>query len=131
MIAALVLASLPGFLNYAPTPQEAAIQVVNPPRSQVGVVRTNVDGPYAMALLHGASMEGAPIAAPILLKHFSFGWQTLALVNSRCEIEAYDLGSRAETLLMQGMPAPKDDRPCNGSGRTPARNRRSTQSGYK
>ena len=67
-----------------------------------------------MVLLHGASMEGAPIAAPILLKHFSFGWQTLALVNSRCEIAAYDLGSRAEALLMQGMPAPKDDRPCKG-----------------
>ncbi len=114
MIAMLVLAALPGFLNYAPTPQEAAIEVVNPPRSQVVVLRTNVDGPYAMVLLHGASMEGAPIAAPILLKHFSFGWQTLALVNSRCEIAAYDLGSRAETLLMQGMPAPKDDRPCKG-----------------
>jgi hypothetical protein len=96
------------------TPQEGALRTVGfrmePPPV---VVRVNVTGRYATVLTRGGAMEGSSVAAPILLEHFSFGWQPLDLLNFRCRLDGHDLGAKTNALLMRGMPKPEDDRPCN------------------
>lgn len=103
-------------LMYAPTPQGAAIRALGfGPGTSPAVKRLNLVGPYAAVLISGGIMEGSPVTTPILVKHFSFGWQALALLNSRCGLDAQALGAHVEAALMAGMPAPTDDRPCQGA----------------
>jgi hypothetical protein len=101
--------------SYAPTPQRAAIDAMySDPKKPAVVVRVNVAGSYATVLTSGGRIEGELVAAPILVEHFSFGWQPLALWQSRCDVENSALGKGVEEQLMREMPALHDDRPCQG-----------------
>lgn len=69
--------------SYAPTALRAAIGAMySDPKKPVVVVRVNVVGSYATVLTSGGS-EGGLVASPILVEHFTFGWQPLALWESR------------------------------------------------
>lgn len=109
---------LPMFLllvlhSYAATPQRAAVQIVSFEVKRRAIVRrVNRYGAYAAVLTEGGSMEGSAVTAPILVEHFSFGWQPLDLLNFRCRLEGHELGAKANAVLMRGMPAPLDDRAC-------------------
>jgi hypothetical protein len=100
---------------YAATPQSAAIgaMYVDPRRPPV-VERVNVAGSYAAVLTSGGRIEGELVTAPILVEHFSFGWQPLDLLNLRCRLESHGLGRNTDDALMSRMPKPQDDRPCRG-----------------
>jgi hypothetical protein len=110
LLAALALGS------YAATPEAAAIHAIYVDSSKPPVVqRTNVTGRYATVLLSGAMMEGSAVTAPILVEHFSFGWQALDVLNYRCRLKSHALGTRVDALLMRGMPRPQDQRVCGKS----------------
>jgi len=83
------------------------------PKKPAAISRVNVVGSYATVLTNGGRIEGEPVAGPILVEHFSFGWQPLALLASRCDLEDPALGKGVEEQLMRGMPALRDDRPCH------------------
>ncbi len=101
-------------VRYAPTAQRAAIGAMySDPKKPAVVVRINVAGPYATVLTKGGRIEGEFVTGPILVKHFSFGWQPLALWESRCDVNPA-LGEGVEERLLHGMPALRDDRPCKG-----------------
>ena len=101
--------------SYAATPERAAIQAVDfRLKKRPNVLRVNIVGSYAAVLMSGGMMEGAPVTAPILVQRFSFGWQTMDLLNFRCSLSLHALGSQTEERLMRGMPRPRDDRPCRG-----------------
>jgi hypothetical protein len=101
--------------NYAATPQDAAINALYF-RSQksAAVVRVNRSGEYAAVLVSGGRLEGSLVDAPILVRHFSFGWQALDLLNFGCRLDSHALEPQVETALMHGMPKPTNDRPCRG-----------------
>ena len=100
--------------SFAPTPQAAAVTAVYGVRISPTVARMNVVGRYAAVLPADAMMDGSPVNAPILVERYSFGWQALEVLNFRCRLDSHNFGARINRLLMQGMPAPKDDRPCRG-----------------
>ena len=102
--------------SYAPTALRAAIGAMySNPKKPVVVVRVNVVGSYATVLTNGGRIEGGLVASPILVEHFTFGWQPLALWKSRCDLEEPVLRKSVEEQLMRGMPALRDDRPCHTS----------------
>jgi hypothetical protein len=109
------LLAIAALYNFAPTPQNAAISALyaDPKRPPV-VRRVNVVGHYAAVLTSGGRIEGDLVNEPILVEHFSFGWQALDLLGLRCRLEARELGRNVDAALMAGMPRPKDDRPCHG-----------------
>jgi hypothetical protein len=117
LIAAIALAFIAGRPNFSPTPQAAAIAAVYPAKSGVRIERMNVVGRYATVLMQGAMVESQPERVPILVERFSFGWQALESLDFMCRLTAHDLGPRTEELLMRGMPAPQDDRPCGFVGK--------------
>jgi hypothetical protein len=98
---------------YAATAQAAAIGALysDPARPAV-VKRLNVVGVYAAVLTAGGRIEGEPVDFAILVRRFSFGWQALDTLDSRCTLNARRLGSQTEAALAHGMPNLKDDRPC-------------------
>ncbi len=99
----------------AATPQRAAVRIVSfGLKTPATVKHTNVIGRYAVVLTSGGMMEGSNVTAPILVEHFSFGWQPIDLLNFRCSLGSHDLTPRVDALLMRGMPKPQDDRPCRG-----------------
>jgi hypothetical protein len=99
----------------AATPQRAAVQAVSfGLKAPATVRRTNLAGRYATVLISGGKMEGANVTAPILVEHFSFGWQPIDLLNFRCRLDSHDFTPAVKALLMRGMPKPQDDRPCRG-----------------
>ncbi len=107
------LVAMVALRNYDATPQAAAIRAVSFGLKSPAIVRrANVVGRYAAVLTSRGMMEGSAISAPILVQHFSFGWQALDLLNFRCRLESHRLGRRIDALLMGGMPGPEDDRPC-------------------
>ncbi len=111
----MLLASLAlvAFHNYAATPQGAAISAVHRGLKKPPVVlRVNRVGSYATVLTSGGMMESAAVTFPILVEHFSFGWQALDALNFRCGLDSHALGARVETMLMRDMPRPRDERPC-------------------
>lgn len=115
MVLVLLLALVGLSPSYAATAQRAAIGAMySDPKKQAVVVRVNVAGSYATVLTKGGRIEGALVASPILVEHFSFGWQPLALWESRCDLEDPALGKSVEEQLMRGMPGLRDDRPCKG-----------------
>jgi hypothetical protein len=100
-------------LLYASTPQAAALNTVG---SQVHrapvVVRVNRAGSYATVLTRGGIIEGAPVTGAVLVKRFSFGWQTLDLLNKSCN-QLQFLDRKTAAVLMRGMPAhQKAKGPC-------------------
>jgi len=97
--------------HYAPNAGAAASQAVLP--SNARIARVNAAGEYATVLLRGGIMEASELRVPILLKHFSFGWQALELVDSSCTLEHLAIGTRAKRALMHGMPKPARDRTCD------------------
>lgn len=102
--------------TYSSTPQGAAMQALYFGSGKPRVVkRLNLIGPWAAVLTSGGVMESNPVTSPILVRHFSFGWQALALLNFRCNLDAQALGARVDAALMAGMPVPHDDRPCKGA----------------
>jgi hypothetical protein len=102
---------------YAATPQSAALGAMYAdPKKPPIVKRINVAGVYATVLTNGGRIEGEFVTDTILVRRFSFGWQPLEILNSRCDLEALRFGADVEDELMHGMPKPKDDRPCKGSG---------------
>jgi hypothetical protein len=101
--------------NYAATPQGAAIGALYfKSQKSAAVVRVNRSGTYAAVLVAGGRLEGSLVDAPILVRHFSFGWQALDLLNFRCRLDSHALEPQDETALLRGMPKPADDRPCRG-----------------
>lgn len=115
MVLVLLLALVGLSPSYAATAQRAAIGAMySDPKKPAVVVRVNVAGSYATVLTKGGRIEGALVASPILVEHFSFGWQPLALWESRCDLEDPALGKSVEEQLMRGMPGLRDDRPCKG-----------------
>jgi hypothetical protein len=98
---------------YASTPQGAAVQAVDVGSKSTPIVRRlNIAGAYAAVLTSGGVMEGSIVSEPILVQRFSFGWQALDLLNSRCGLDVRSLGERVDALLLRNMPALADDRPC-------------------
>jgi hypothetical protein len=98
---------------YAATAQGAAIGAMHAdPKKPVLVKRINVVGAYAAVLTSGGRMEGDPVTFAILVERFSFGWQALDALNFHCNLEAHRLGRLTDDALIEGMPKPKDDRPC-------------------
>lgn len=102
---------------YAATAQGAAIGAIySDPKSPPVVKRINTAGAYATVLTSGGRIEGELVTEAILVERFSFGWQALAVLGSKCDLEQFHLGRHTEDELMYGMPNLKDDRPCRGSG---------------
>jgi hypothetical protein len=102
---------------YATTPQRAALNVIYSDSKKPPIVlRVNVADAYATVLTSGGKMEGSPVSAAILVQHFSFGWQSLDILNFRCRLYDHALGQHVEMLLMRGMPgfSDNDDHICNG-----------------
>lgn len=109
-LAALLLGAV-HIKEFAFSPQEAALRALQPaPRPEI--VRVNIAGPYATVLTRGGLMENSPVSSPILVKHFTFGWQALELVNFSCSLDQQMLGARDNATLMRGMPSPKADSHC-------------------
>jgi hypothetical protein len=98
--------------TFGASPERAALQAVYGLKEPPVVQRINVAGSYAAVLISGGMMEGSQVSAPILVQHFSFGWQALEVLNFRCRLESHGLSTQSETLLMRGMPEPKDERAC-------------------
>lgn len=110
-----MLVLLAAVVHLAATPQDAALSAIySGPTKPAVVRRTNRAGAYATVLTSGGRMEGYPITDAILVERFSFGWQALDVLNSRCRLDAHRLDSLTESTLMRGMPKPRDDRPCRG-----------------
>lgn len=110
MIPALILAAVTA-KPYAATPKAAAIAIMErASHKKPVVVRINVVGRYAMVLTNGGVMESLPVKEPVLLKRFSFGWQPLALIVSKCDLESQHLNRAMEVQLMRSMPTPEPDR---------------------
>ena len=113
LVPVLALLAIPP--SYAPTAQRAAIGAMySDPKKPAVVGRVNVAGSYATVLTSGGRIECELVTGPILVKHFSFGWQPLALWESRCDVDHAALGKGVEEQLMRGMPVLHDDRPCKG-----------------
>jgi hypothetical protein len=94
------------------------MRVFNPLTSPKLVIeRTNIVGRDAAVLIRGGVMESYVVTEPILVEHFSFGWQALDLLNFRCRLDKHAVSDRDKVLLMRGMPMPDDDRPCTGVGK--------------
>lgn len=112
-IVPVLVAALAAQLSYATTPRAAAVLAMYPRENAHRVfVRVNVAGPYATILTRGDRMEGAPVTVPILVERFSFGWQPVESLNFRCRLDAHPISRADKRILMDGMPQPKDDRPC-------------------
>jgi hypothetical protein len=95
--------------SIAATPEAAAIGAVSAaPGRTVAVTRVNRSGSYATVLVRGALMENSPVEQPVLVRHFSFGWQPLALLSDRCDLEEFHLGTDVNAELMRNMPAMHD-----------------------
>lgn len=110
----LVLAAATAF-NYAATPPAAALQAVRDPgHAAASVARVNTVGSHATVLLHGAVVGGAPLSDAILLHRFSFGWQPLDVVHSRCAFTMRRIDQKSAELLMRGMPGLSDQTSCKG-----------------
>ncbi len=86
----------------AATAQAAALFALEP-RVAPTVIRVNVAGRYATVLISGGKMEGSFVDAPILVEHFSFGWQALTLVNDGCDLPQGGPSSQT-AILLRGMP---------------------------
>jgi hypothetical protein len=112
IVSALILGLMGASTSPATTPQEAALRVFQAGRKRVNVVRINRAGRYATVLTHGGEIESATYDGPILVEHFSFGWQALDLLSEGCTLKARRLDPEREALLMAGMPAPQDDGHC-------------------
>jgi len=97
------------------TPQAAALRVVAFGMTKPPIVRrVNIVGRYATVLTSGVRIGSDTLRAPVLVEHFSFGWQALDLLNFKCNLESHKLPRSVEAALMRGMPKPQDDSPCNG-----------------
>lgn len=102
----------------AATPQAAAVAALwFAPGKPPVVERVNVVGRYATVLTRGGREEGELVTWPILVEHFSFGWQALDSIVYRCDLESRGLGAAVDSALMRGMPKMKDDRPCRAQWR--------------
>lgn len=95
------------------TPQDAAIHAVNAEKSAPIVLRTNIVGEYATVLTSGGRMEGSTVSVPILVKRFSFGWQALDVLDTRCALNTNRLEASTIDRLMRGMPRVNNTR-CDG-----------------
>lgn len=110
------MALLLGLLFFA-TPQQAALHAVGSPPVKAIVRRVNIAGPYAVVLTSGGIMEGAPVRVPILVKHFSIGWQAVAVLNFRCRLETQIASAAVRRTLISAMPAMQGDSACGGESR--------------
>jgi hypothetical protein len=116
-----VLEALAGLMiaysAYAATPSAAYLKVVYAqPGHHVVIDRVNVAGRYATVLAHGAMMEGSDADAPILLEHFSFGWQPLESLNFQCRLDTHQISEADKFILMRGMPKPQLEAACGDEG---------------
>ena len=116
-VVVLSLAPLQGIASvyaHAKTPEEAAIRTVYAaPGKRVTVVRVNRAGRYATVLLHGAVIENQAFNDPILVEHFTFGWQAIENVNLGCSLDGHGLKRAEATALMRGMPAASVEKICD------------------
>lgn len=114
-MANLALIALLALTPFASTPALAAIHALYAPKGQSVVVqRINVVGRYATVVSRGGQMESRAVTEPILVEHFSFGWQALEMINFQCRLDGHAISARDKALLMRAMPKPEDDRPCKG-----------------
>ena len=103
------------FASFGSSPQQAALNALYQPKGNIAVVeRMNFVGRYAAVLTRGGLMEGSTVTWPILVEHFSFGWQALDVLNFRCRLDEHAISSGDKAQLMRGMPKPQDDGPCTG-----------------
>jgi hypothetical protein len=115
MSAALVVATSER-QSYATTATGAALRAVYASGARVRVERINSAGRFATVMLGNALMEGTPVTEPILVEHFSFGWQALEVLNFRCRLSRHPITSRAAVVLLEGVPAPPAAGRCDGPG---------------
>lgn len=95
--------------DYAVTPGQATVIAVHAGTTKVPVVRrVNIAGAYATVFTSGGILEGSPVTAPVLLQHFSFGWQALDVLTDGCALRTRGPGARVNAALMRGMPSPKN-----------------------
>ena len=106
---AAFIGAISGHPNHSSTPQGAALAALS---GDAVVVRTNIALPYATVLTRGGILEGSKVQNPILVEHFSFGWQALEILNFRCRFTNH----HADASLMEGMPAFEPDLPPAACG---------------
>jgi hypothetical protein len=112
----IVLAAAAAFQNFGATPQRAAIRTIDFGLTKAPVVRrVNIVGRYATVLTTGGRMEGSPVTDAILVQHFSFGWQPLALLNDTCSFGAYRFTPGVAARLLRGMPQLQKEPRCLGA----------------
>jgi hypothetical protein len=99
---------------FAATPQRAALDVFGP---RATVTRTNIAGPYAIVFTSGGSIEEQPDHTPLLLKHFSFGWQPLHFVDALCDLEGDAISPVERKRLRVGVVDRPRREKCSGQGR--------------
>jgi len=96
--------------TYAPTPEQAAKNVVYEAVTAPPVaVRTNIAGRYAFVRISAHEKGGEVLDLPVIVQHFSFGWQAVGFANATCSISARGISSGTAMKLLAGMPKPKTD----------------------
>jgi hypothetical protein len=105
----LLLMMTPAPHAYDATPQAAALRVFG---GAGHVARTNVVGRFATVLVPDGMMEGSRATAPLLLEHFSFGWQPIESLDFRCRLDGHVADFATRRALMAGMPTPRTETAC-------------------
>jgi hypothetical protein len=106
---AIVTLALGILVSHSGTPGEVVLRMLYPPDNPHATVdRTDISGRYATVLVRRGTMESSSIGAPVLLEHFSFGWQPIDILNDRFCPGEHGISARVEGLLMKGMPIPKN-----------------------
>ncbi len=70
-----------------------------------GVFRTNVVGNLATVYVSGGRLDGTRVETAILVGRFSFGWQSLEVLDNGCLLPERGLSARTVALLMRGIPS--------------------------
>jgi hypothetical protein len=98
------------------TPQAAALAPLRPqPGKTVTVQRVNLAGPYAAVLTSGVQWDDpVSVPPPVLVEHFSFGWQAVDFLESTCILEQHRLGAKIDAALNHGMSIPASRGKCTG-----------------
>jgi hypothetical protein len=115
IVVALAVALSPMSESYASTPQAAGLRAVGYPATTPHVLKTNVVGKFATMTFRGATMEGTPVRAALLVERFSFGWQALEVLNFSCRLSVHGDAYALRARLMDGMPPFESSQPaCEG-----------------
>ncbi len=97
MIATLLLAASTA-VSFASTPEKAALLVFGTQGESARVTHVNRAGDFAAVMTSGGTLEGGAITTPILVQHFSFGWQAITLIEDTCDVARVPVQVRAQLM---------------------------------